>query len=170
MLDDIRDLADIDADVNHFNEIYPELINQNNSKYYSIGDINNVNTDDAGDLSVINLNIRSLAAHYDELLSMLEGIKCKFSIICLTESWLSNSTRDLYAIEGYNAFHSLRDGGRRGGGVTVFVKSKFTATVLPAASLQADYIESLFLKIATGVKTVTLGAVYRPPSAPNQPV
>ena len=123
-------ISDIDPDYNHFNVLYPNLDAVNQSKYYNIGEFNDEYclTATVNDLSVIHLNARSLGADskHDYINSILFMLKLKFHIICITESWLTDATKDLYTFEGYSAFHSIRPGGRRGGGVSVYVADEFS--------------------------------------------
>ena len=61
-MDDSRDFfANIDIDSNHFEQIYPNLVNISENQYYSSDRFNSVfDVDCVNDLSIICLNIRSM--------------------------------------------------------------------------------------------------------------
>ena len=52
--------------------------------------------------SLFHLNIRSVPANLSSLLSDMENLDHRFSVIGLTETWLNPSNIDAYGIEGYN--------------------------------------------------------------------
>ena len=80
---------DIDADSNHFNELYPSLEGVNNSQYYDSISFKSVQTPiSSKDLSVIHLNINSIGANGDKFLSFLASLDYKFDVICLNETLL----------------------------------------------------------------------------------
>ena len=123
-----------------------------------------MNTDDV-DLRILHLNIRSLSSSIDLFTTFLSELKYNFDIMCLTESWLSDSTIQLYHLSGYAAFHSLRPNNQHGGGISVYVSDSFEANVLSVQSVCAAQIETLFLELYHGYskETFILGTVYRPP-------
>ena len=51
---------------------------------------------------MIHVNIRSLPAHILELESYTELLCRKFTVIGITETWLTELNNSLYALEGYN--------------------------------------------------------------------
>jgi len=158
-------LNDIDVDNNHINIIYPNLNTGSESKNYTSNEFNELNINSKNDLKILNWNIRSLSAHFDELLAFLGCIKYEFDVISITESWLNEANQHLFKIDGYEAFHSLRPANKRGGGVTVYVKSSLKAKCVKDTKISNDHIESLFLDIeVTKSKSMFLGSVYRPPS------
>ena len=80
---------DIDPEVNHFAEIFPDLNNSEHSDNYLIDKFNENCVTNVNNLNTIHCNIRSLYAHHNEFLSLL-GILCvKFGILCFSESWLT---------------------------------------------------------------------------------
>ena len=75
-------------------------------------------------LTLLHLNIRSLAAKLDRLkvlLAELDNIKAAPDIILLCETWIDNQNCDLYKLQGYLVCEKHRDCSR-GGGVCIFVK------------------------------------------------
>ena len=76
--------------------------------------------------SILNLNIRSLPKHYDEINLFLSRLNHSFKIIVLTETWLSESNKDDYPLPGYTGFHLVRSN-KRAGGVSVYVINEFNS-------------------------------------------
>lgn len=48
------------------------------------------------------MNVRSLSKHYDQLTHYLSSLKHEFSIIALSETWLSDDSVNYYDISHYN--------------------------------------------------------------------
>ena len=154
----------INADLNHFNEIYPQFKTDEQSNYYDINTFNESIHNVISDLAIIHLNIRSLSANFDHVYALFQMLDIKFDIICFTESWLTESTKSLYEFPNYQSFHSLR-GNKRGGGVSVYVHDTLRVEKLSHISVSLPNIESLFLKIFCESKQTTVGTIYKPPSA-----
>ncbi|ELU17627.1 hypothetical protein CAPTEDRAFT_206629 [Capitella teleta] len=64
------------------------------------------------------------------------------------ETWLTSNNKDNYDIPDYNSIHSVRTE-RRGGGVSLFIISKFEFKPRPDLDTFNDDIESLFIEIPT---------------------
>jgi len=164
MFHNMDQLRNIDADAHHFDALYPEVNSGNPSKYYTVDDLNQLGIDHPTNLSLLSLNIRSLPAHYEELQSLLLNCNVNFDLVCLTESMLNSNIVDIYNLNGFRAFHSLRPVGRKGGGVTVFASSSLNVTEMELLSLQHEFLESVFIDITVGGKHIFVGTIYKPPS------
>ena len=73
-------------------------------------------------LSLFQLNVRSLPRHYNELDLYLHSLQYDFEIIGLTETWLTENNSDLYGIHDYQSINKFCDN-RAGGGVSLYVKN-----------------------------------------------
>ena len=144
---------DIYPEINHFAEIFPELNNSEHSDNYLIDKFNKNCIINVNDLNIIHCNIRSLYAHHDKFLSLLSVLSVKFYILCFSESWLTDATKQLINFQGYQSFHSLRPINKRGGGISIFIKDSIRAKHLYRHSLSEDHIETLFVEINTGERT-----------------
>ena len=160
-------LLDIDAELNHLNHVFPDqnLSTGLSSKYYIIDSINREVQISNLDLSILHYNIQSLPAKYDSLVAEVSQLGFKFDIMCFTESWLTPESKDSVYFESYSAYHSLRPGGRRGGGISVYVRETFNVTVLEQCTVSSEHIESLFIEVCIGTSKFILGVVYRCPSS-----
>jgi hypothetical protein len=149
-------LDDLNPDLN----ILPSL----NNRIYSYSDFPlepNFNTL----FSLFHSNVRSLPQNNTELTNCLHLTDVSFSIIALTETWLTSNNKDNYDIPDYNSIHSVRTE-RRGGGVSLFISSKFEFKPRPDLDTFNDDIESLFIEIPTTreLNPLIIGVIYRPPN------
>ena len=159
-------LVNVDSDVNHFSEIYPNLQPDiNNVKYYSFDSLSGLLSGNRSDLKLMHLNVQSLSAKYDNLLAEFHQMGFSFDIFCFTESWLTENNKNLVKFEGYTAHHSLREEGRRGGGISVYIRNCFSSKVVLSHTLNLNHIESLFVEIDCGRSKIVIGTIYRPPLA-----
>ena len=132
-------------------------------------------TRDNSSLSYYSHNIRSLPGHWNdhkELLSTLyEETSFKFTCIALQEIWNIPSGVS-YDLPGYHKLvYKIRDesgmNGNAGGGIGIWVDSKYEFEVLDNISLfESRVYESIFIKIKVDKKDVIVGNCYRPNSAP----
>jgi len=113
--------------------------------------------------NIIHMNIRSVNRNLDEFLLCLTNFKTKFSVIVLTETWLSSSS-DWLDIPGYLAFHSIRES-KAGGGVSILVKDSLSAELLPSLTYNNQFFESVGVDVTVGGRMHSIIGTYRPPSA-----
>ena len=117
----MSDIAtDLDVDVCHFSELYPNLDSDSQSLYYDVDKLDSFDHK-SSNFSVLHLNIRSLLSKIDELSSLLSILEYRFDLIPICETWLSSPTQSLVHMSGYKFYGESR-GDRRGGGVGVFVR------------------------------------------------
>ena len=156
----------MDAEINHFNNTFPDVFNNDNlSQYFTVKTFNNQFNDlNKIDLSILHLNIRSLAANGDDFISYIETLDVKFDIICLSETWLNDSNViDNHFFPLYNSYHSFRPAGKRGGGVSIFVLKNHLSENLLHLSSNEESIECVFVQLKNGDSYIKVGCVYRPP-------
>ena len=107
-------------------------------------------------------NIRSIRQNFDELLEIFEKLNHKFTLIILNETWLGPDENHLFKIDGYESFVTSRN--RHGGGVLIFYKNQYHASIIESLSYISPNIESLFINITLNSQALTIGTIYRPPS------
>ena len=110
--------------------------------------------------SLLHLNIRSVPANLSLLLSDIENIDHRFSVIGLTETWLNPFNIDAYGIDGYSHIGITRSN-QNGGGVSLFMSNEISYSELTAFTKVQEYIECLFLKINFKDIINIIGIVYR---------
>ena len=80
----------IDPEVNHFAEIFPDLNNSVHSGYYSKNKFNENCVTNVNDLNIIPCNTRSLYAHDDKFFALFSILLV--DILCFSESWPTDAT------------------------------------------------------------------------------
>lgn len=116
-------------------------------------------------LGVIHLNVRSLLPKLDMV--KIWAKSSDTDILVLSQTWLKKSITDKeVAIKGYNLFSC--DHPRKGGGVAIYVKQKFCATIQSSLSLSRQFeFLALKLELCKG-HFITVVGCYRPPSANSE--
>ena len=119
-----------------------------------------------GELSLLGINMRSLAGKFSELVGHLNIVKNKFSFIVLCETWLNEGTDVACDLDGYRSFSLYRDA-RTGGGIKIYVDCSINAYVVEDLTSSDGACESLFIKCrVSGVGDFFVGGIYRPPNKP----
>ena len=114
-------------------------------------------------INIIHINIRSLQKNFDLLKSMLNCLPKQPDIIAITETWLRDSTKHMYTMDGYTAFHLVRTN-REHGGISVFVKDEIHANILDQYYFVNEHIELHSLKITVNAQEYVIATIYRPHS------
>ena len=165
--DDVRvPLFDVDPDIQFYTDM--NYLNIRTSNYYS-EDLFNTTISNLGfkhPLSFLHSNIRSLKAHHVELEAYLGMLNFEFSILGISESWLTEVNCDLYPLSDYNLIEQHRES-RSGGGVCIFVKSDIPFQERSDLNRNSSVLECIFLEMDKCVfctnKNIIVGVVYRPP-------
>lgn len=110
-------------------------------------------------LSLIFLNIRSLRTNFNSFLATIHGVLDKIKIIVLVETNIKDEEIPFYGINGFNTTFINREN-RGGGGIAVYIKENIKHTNVSVNSISFETIQ---INIETK-ETVTLFAIYRPPS------
>ena len=120
-----------------------------------------VSTSNEGNLSVLYFNARSLVPKFDELCLIVEAHNP--DIISIVESWLcADIPDDEISIPGYQVLR--KDRNRHGGGVLMYIRNLFTATVL--SPHYSNNQEILPVEICFHNSKFCITVFYRPPNSP----
>ena len=105
------------------------------------------------DFSLLHLNIRSLQRNINNLTNLLSSLEINFSIVGISETWLSDSFRSV-DIDGFRFVHKYRQS-RPGGGVGLYVSNDIEFKEREDFCFSdVDIAESLFIEVLRpGVKT-----------------
>lgn len=155
-------LDEIDIDVNHFNEIYPSLTNDNQSNYYDIIKFNDDCSKLASDFALFQMNARSLYPKFDEFSAFISCLDTRFDSLCITETWLTPDTEKLMQLSSYK-FYCCNRSGRRGGGVGIFMDNKYNVRILIDLCICINHMECIFIECCYDGKKIVIGCIYRPP-------
>lgn len=112
-------------------------------------------------LNILCFNIRSINAHFDDLILFLENDKKskKIDILVLTETW-HNTVSCQYKIAGYNLFFSSTKRNQNDG-VIVFIKNHLNVDFY-----DFNFIENNIVKLSLNINKILINilCVYRSPS------
>ena len=166
-VDEKSPLFDKDPDINFYNTVHN--VNMENCNYYVEDTFNDKCSQlsiTSKNLSLLHSNIRSAPKNLSSLGEYMQNIDIEFTIIGLTETWLTKDTAGLYGMEGYNSVDNYRVN-RCGGGVSVLIRDGVEYFVRPDLNNMTDCAETVFVEIdkdSVGTdNNVIVGVVYRPP-------
>ena len=149
---------DHDPDLHYFNF----LSEPNQSRYLSVSEYNQQNSNSSGKITIFNINIRSYFRNIEDAIAFLSSLSYFPDIIIFTETWLNEIDVEFANLEGYNGFHTLRDG--RSGGVSVFCSKSLNCIKLDEFSYSDEIIESCCVQVGKGSELFHIFGVYRPVS------
>ena len=137
-----------------------------NSDYYDNEQLKEVCKNiEKNDLSLLNINARSLYKNFESLQDFLGSIDIEFKIIGLVETWLKDQPQEYFHIDGYNLeLKNRRD--KKGGGVCLYIDDDIKYTVRKDLEKikHPDYTETLFIEIERqAAKNIIVGVLYKPP-------
>ena len=151
-----------------YNFIMNWVIYNENSNYYFEDQFNHLlsRIECSQNLSFLHANILSLKANRVMFESFINDLQRKFSIIGLTETWLTPVNADLHTLPGYCHVYRCRQG-RQGGGVSLFISNNLPFIVRQDLTVLTEQVEQLFIEIDKSAlhvkKNVIIGIIYRPP-------
>ncbi len=90
--------ADIDPDNNFCNNLCI------NSQYYADSQFDSLSESKTNWFSVVHFNCRSMSANFDKIREYIHNRKIAFSVIALSEVWLSEDQVNFYQLEGYDNY------------------------------------------------------------------
>ena len=150
--------------------LYDELDNtlwNDKCDYVEIKGTTNLNPNNYN-LSVLQLNIRSLLAHQQELKHLLAKLlehNCRIDVQLLCETFLSKNTLNMVNIPGYTHIGNYRTD-RKGGGVSILLKNGIPYKRREDLDIFIEgKTESVFVEtISKCGKPIIIGSIYRPPN------
>ena len=108
---------DVDPDNNFFNDLVDNCCYDTMDQYNRTVKVDNK-------LSIIHFNSRSLYANFNSIKDCLSQFKQPFSIIAISETWISSEKGADFDLEGYE-FNYINREGKTGEGVAVYVDRNF---------------------------------------------
>ena len=115
--------------------------------------------------SVLHLNLRSLNQNFKSLKKLLTTIKFEFNVICLTETWCMDDSRNetVFNLDNYTSIIQGKKHGR-GGGICVFIHKFLMFKPRLDLATNSNDIELLAIEIINKKrKNVVVSAQYRQP-------
>lgn len=110
-------------------------------------------------ISIICLNIRSMRKNFNNFQAEISEIIDQIDIIVLNETNITDHETNIYKLKNFNSEYLNRPN-RRGGGIAVFISSRFSYEILKSKEKSFEYITiNLFLNNFK----IPVICVYRPP-------
>ena len=153
-------LATIDPDV-HIRRF-------TNCQYFDIAKFNSKFKNEYS-LSMLHTNIRSSSRNICQLKSYLQTLNVNFSIIGISENWGTVENIDVQTMPGYTHEYCIRSNGKKGGGVSIYVKSNLPYKVRKSLAFTGNSYESIVIEFDKHVfnskRNVIFGIFYRSPNS-----
>ena len=166
-IDEKSPLFDTDPDIHFYNTVHG--LNLKHCNYYiedSFNDKCSQLSISSQNLSLIHTNIRSAPKNLSSFETYLQNIDTKFTVVGLTETWMTQDNVGLYGIDGYNAVNNFRIN-RCGGGVSVLIRDDIEYFERPHLNMMTANAETVFVEIDKSYvgksSNIIVGVIYRPP-------
>ena len=112
----------------------------------------------------MHLNIRSIPSNLTKLIKYLSNLNANFDIIGISETWLNETNKDIYSLNGYNHVPLVRQN-RIHGGYSLFISASISYRILNEISIVNKDIECIFVEIELNGDRIHAGIIYRTPDA-----
>ena len=115
-----NDLVEDDEEISHVKQ----------SNYYDLDQFQQIMKDfnNKNNISVLNINARSLIKHFNEFSAILSDLPSSFDVITVEETWLSDTIKPLVELNGYTFITKHKSKCKEGGGIGIYVKHEIDFT------------------------------------------
>ena len=122
-------------------------------------------------LNVLHVNIRSIKRNFENLKALLEECEFVFNIICVSETWCSNTelqNNSNLSLTGFDSVPYEKSKKNRGGGVLIFIKKNLSYKIRKDLSESDEHKEILSLEVSCkNSSNILLSCCYKPPKGDN---
>ena len=129
---------------NNFNDnktIDDALINDD---IYDHGELGNADPDSNFLVNNRQAICASIPRNLNKLKLHLDNLNHTFSIIAISESWLTSTNKDLYHMKGYTHKYKIREH-RAGGGVSLFINNNIRYEIRSDIKFNVDDVNAPFI-------------------------
>lgn len=149
--------SDTDPESKYFN-------NGRNCDYYTENQFNE-KFGSEHNIKIIHFNSRSLYANFYKIKDYLDQFTSPFSVIAISETWISLEKGVEFELDGYNLNYVNR-GNKRGGGVALYVDRRLKYKIVESMTAAIDDIcECITVEIDMGKrKNIIVSCAYRAPN------
>lgn len=119
--------------------------------------------------SLLNCNIRSIQANFDNLMQLLNYLNYPFHIVSLLETWLNRSNEQISNLDlpGYSFLSQPT--AQRAGRVGMYINNGIQYSVRHYLTFSTDESEMLWVEIESDLNSnMICGVVYRHPSSNHE--
>lgn len=134
-------------------------------KYYTDAEFKN-NIKMNGTFSLIHFNCRSLYSNFGNILDYLKSFENRFTVIALSETWLTEDKGAEFHFGGYELYYVNRNN-RKGGGVALYICSDLKCKIIERmTTVVEDLMECLTVEIEMEKqRNIVITCVYRTPGS-----
>ena len=151
-------ITDFDPDLNFYDQI-TEGNSLNSCRYYNINEINNCFYENIKSLKIVNYNVRSFNANFEQFYAIFTKVNPDILILC--ETWFNDYC--MSEVENYFSYHIVRTSSNgRGGGVSIYIRNGIHSELLPDLSFCHDNLEICSVKFRYGNSEHVVLGIYRP--------
>ncbi|NQY31538.1 MAG: endonuclease/exonuclease/phosphatase family protein, partial [Flavobacteriaceae bacterium] len=168
------EMIDLNLDIDDYNKEFLSQIshfsnndeeNSNHCQYYSFEEFTKQKFNQKHYFSIFHLNISSLQAHIEELVTLLTLIDFEFDVIAISESKLVKGTslRRKIDIPNYHIEHTPTESEK--GGTLLYIKNNYPYKPRPDLNIyKSKELESTFIEIINQKeKNIIVGCIYKHP-------
>ena len=124
------------------------------------------------DINAIHLNIRSLSKNFDNLLDILRDSNYSFNILCITETWCTDSnlkSNSNLHLPNFDLISQERKTNKRGSGVLIYIHKRLKCNLRYDLCVSDKHKEILTIEISReNDKNILLSCCYRPPNGDRE--
>ena len=113
-------LTNIDPDVNNMN---PNSL-KNQCKNYDTSIEFNETVSHDNNISILHTNICSSIKKFNDLMYYINNLDTTFHFIGFSETWATDSNKDLLSIPGYSHEQCIRTNHKKGGGTSLYIHNQ----------------------------------------------
>ena len=149
------------------NTMFDNMDAEDISKYYDLNSYNDMINSNKDSLTFLHLNTRSVKKKITCIEALIGSLACPPDVIAISESWLKPCNSKFNNLTGYTAFHITRPV-KKGGGVSLLVRSYLTADLIDEFSYINENIEICTIKLKITCKSTNstnnyiISCIYRP--------
>ena len=123
-------------------------------------------------INAIHVNIRGLLKNFDNLLDIWRDSNNSFNVLCITETWCTDSTlknnTNLH-LPNFDIISQERKTNKQGGGVLIYIHKSLTCNLRNDLCVSDKDKEILTIEISReNDKNILLSCCYSPPSNDNE--
>ena len=123
-------------------------------------------------INAIHVNIRSLSKNFDNLLDILRDSNYSFNILCITETWCTDSTlknNSNLHLPNFDIISQERKTNKRGGGVLIYIHKSLKCNLRNDLCVSDKDKEILTIETSReNEKNIVLSRCYRPPNGDSE--
>ena len=140
--------------------------NLNNTCAYSTPEQTNCQLNSNSELTIFQINSRSLDKHFDKIEHLIQTMVRKPDVISIAETWFKDSTPiSLFNLNWYILYSNHRKNGKLcGGGVAIYVDANLLSKFVPKFTTETEYFQSISVNIGfSHNKCINIISIYRTP-------